>query len=1040
MGVVHKDTTIQIRLQRLSLSLGIALSLVGLRCAYLSVWSYQKSLDAAKRPSLRTQKIEAPRGEILDRYGESLARNKATYRAGILYSKIAALPKYKIINGQKEPYRSSHVERLTHFLARELMCDKGEIEDQIYAHAALTPLKPYFFEKRLSEKQTARLNMRAHAFEGLVIKECSEREYPKGRIGAHIVGYTAPINRAQWESYTTEIRALKQAAYMHSLGFDVELPNPYNSVEEIKERIYLLEEKKQTLSDLVGCAGIEKQYDEILGGAPGKQITWVDATGAPTGIESRQIAPKPGKNINLSLSADLQEHCEKILIEHEQIRRGVSRYQKSGTSKPLAEPWIKGGAIVALDPHDGSVLALATTPRFDNSAFTKRDGQQERWLETENFLGKIWDREEPLRREAIGSKGSIVEEELYLSWNFFLHLILPENHMVRARLNSIRDITPLALALQNMENPTIALKQMLEPLSSEYDKKLFIDICSLAIDTARFSESLTQNLPIRSLEDHFKDKGHFKRVERFVREQCKAVFHEEEFAQFREKSGKAFLKEKRKEELTQGTWARPYTYYFQQKEKALFSDFWKINRLKICTAFIQGKLGSGPYEKSLALWAKEFQSGAHQTLELKPSYKALRSFLVSLEPQIASQYLHTLSSYHEIKDRPLRGHYPSLRSQTMGGLALSFYPTFGFGFMQSRAFQLPSAPGSIFKLVPAFSALMHQFTEDKPINPLTIIDEWQLKNGSIKAVARSLSGTSYPRWYKGGRLPKSAMSSIGKIDLKRALATTSNPYFALLCTDVIPSIERLISDAEFLGFGAPTGIDLPFESSGTIPCDLTTNRSGLYAFSMGQHKLTATPLQLAQMLRFLISNEPVAPPSLKKGSRKEQSSTTLYKELTQRAGIDFPLFQENLYPLPADKSSTRGPIPKPVRTMLNEGMQAVVQTIEGTAHPSHVHLLSKKHPIQKSYLKLFTSMAGKTSTAEVIETHSLDAAQKNGLYNNTWFGGISYIDDKPDLIVVVFLPYGTGGKEAAPLMASVVETYRELEKTKATRERFASSK
>lgn len=85
-------------------------------------------------------------------------------------------------------------------------------------------------------------------------------------------------------------------------------------------------------------------------------------------------------------------------------------------------------------------------------------------------------------------------------------------------------------------------------------------------------------------------------------------------------------------------------------------------------------------------------------------------------------------------------------------------------------------------------------------------------------------------------------------------------------------------------------------------------------------------------------------------------------------------------------------------------------------------------------------MIGKTSTAEVIETHSLDKKQRAALYHNTWFGGISYQEGEPELAVVVFLPHGTGGKEGAPLMARVVEAYRALESKNATRDFSETSK
>jgi len=44
----------------------------------------------------------------------------------------------------------------------------------------------------------------------------------------------------------------------------------------------------------------------------------------------------------------------------------------------------------------------------------------------------------------------------------------------------------------------------------------------------------------------------------------------------------------------------------------------------------------------------------------------------------------------------------------------------------------------------------------------------------------------------------------------------------------------------------------------------------------------------------------------------------------------------------------------------------------------------------------------------------------------TWFGGISYKDNEPELVVVVYLRYGGYGREAAPLAAQVVKKWREI--------------
>lgn len=999
--------TLSQRIFRLLIALSCALAITTLRCGYLATLGRKSAEEKASRGKARIQILPAKRGEIIDRYGLCLATNRQAFRAGILYSELSALPKYRLIKGKKTPWRAAYIEKLSEFIAHEIDMSAEFIEDTIYALAAQNPTKPYLFPKNLTEKQFARLCARRHAYPGLVAEQVFQRTYPYKKIGSHVIGYTTPLGAVGWDRYRSELRELRQAKEMHRLGLNVEFPREHHSIESIEERLAYLKEKFQTHDAYVGGAGLEKQWDEQLRGSPGRLLTYVDATGGPTEEPKVIKAPKDGESVQLSLSIELQKICEELLIDHERRRKGVSQ---------AAEPWVKGGAIAAIEAKSGNVVALASIPRFDPNDFISGDWQaQSTWLESSDYLASLWDRRAPLRREVSGAE----EESIFLTWSFYLHLILPESHPARKRLGSFADITALVKTLERLEP------------SDSYDENLFLDLAHLAVDVKRFTPHLVAHLPKRSIDEHFRDKGHFRRIESFVRSECRAVFHETAFAQFRKESGKAFLQEMRSQERAAKTYARPYTTYFRAKEQELFEEFWKTYKIALCTAFLHSAEGTSPYEGRLKKWADEVNLGAHSALAWTSSYRTLRAFIESLDTTTAQEYLATLTGFDEIKERRLFGTYPQLRSQTAGGLALAFYPRHGRSYLQSRAFQLPSTPGSLFKLAIGAAAL----EETKGANPMVMIDAWQQNRGQVTAVGKKPSGAYYPRWYKGGRLPKSAASAIGKIDLGRALALTSNPYFSILCVDVIPSTETLLEKMRSFGFGMPTGIDLPFEASGELPCDLSINRSGLYAFAIGQHTTTTTPLQLAQMLRLIVNDSPTNPPRLGHASLAPERA---HNRLLQIAGIEGALFESNAT---VDLSTPlKGPLPTPVRDALTEGMRQVVQSAEGTAHPSRIRLLPKNHPARQSYMRQFSSMIGKTSTAEVIETHSLDQKQRGALYHNTWFGGVSYVGDEPELVVVVFLPYGTGGKEGAPLMAHIVEAYRQLESKNATRDLLEISK
>ncbi|RFU19093.1 FtsW/RodA/SpoVE family cell cycle protein [Geodermatophilus marinus] len=105
--------------------------------------------------------------------------------------------------------------------------------------------------------------------------------------------------------------------------------------------------------EVVGRAGLEQQYDAVLRGINGRQCLYVDPTGVPVALGERQD-PVPGADLRLSLDLGLQRRLDAGL-----------------TAAVRAQPRPEGriGAAVAMDPRSGQVLAMASTPSFDNSVY-----------------------------------------------------------------------------------------------------------------------------------------------------------------------------------------------------------------------------------------------------------------------------------------------------------------------------------------------------------------------------------------------------------------------------------------------------------------------------------------------------------------------------------------------------------------------------------------------------------------------------------------------------------------------------------------------
>jgi len=103
-----------------------------------------------------------------------------------------------------------------------------------------------------------------------------------------------------------------------------------------------------------GLAGLEAAYNKTLGGEPGKVSMEVDARGRPIpGLRSVNIAPTPGRDITLTIDADLQQ------IAEAELAKGIKTAQAAA------------GSAIIMDPRNGEILALASQPAFDPNNYKK---------------------------------------------------------------------------------------------------------------------------------------------------------------------------------------------------------------------------------------------------------------------------------------------------------------------------------------------------------------------------------------------------------------------------------------------------------------------------------------------------------------------------------------------------------------------------------------------------------------------------------------------------------------------------------------------
>jgi len=1113
----------------------LALVMIGLRCWHLGVIQYEDRLEKSRRPQTRTILEPAKRATIRDRFNIPLAVNKVQYQAALLYSQIREIPSVswkKDSSGKKVRVlqRKEYIANLADLLAAELQLDSQRLIDLIHAKVTLYGHMPYVIKEDISEKEYYRLKMLEKDWPGIHVRRYPKRHYPQGKVASNILGYMGAINREEYEKVIREIHSLRDFLVLMEEGKYPELPPGLETYEEVKRRLGDLEEKAYNINDYIGKSGVEGQFEEEMRGFQGKKSYFSDARGnflleLPGGRE-----PIAGQRMLLTISSELQEFAEELLIKNEKIRKprlsGIT-----DDSRPR-EPWIKGGAIVVMEPETGEVLTLASYPRFDSNDFVPCANPEEKqkkqsnitcWFETEGYLGEIWDQKRSLEREVYNNKFGVVQEEIFLDWNEYLSRVLPENNPIVSvfkKYSSVRDIVQLQLLLQELivltepeciyhlfntlyseeghqkyagsvgavtgdrllekiernQAKVWAIKKKLHKFFSEipsnYDKVLFFDLCRMVAGADFFSQNVIDRVGKQSISSYRNAGAAFSTISQVVEEHTKTLFHDIYFRQWREENEKEYLRKKRMIEKDEKSYPKPYIDYIDKKEKKLFEAFQARYKWQFLSVILTGKWmefhpdeNLQPYIEYFLTWYKELQSGAHSALPWVKSYRHLTRIMKEYDIDVVIEYLQSLRSFNDL-DRPLYGRYPHLKKKNgvhlERHLATGFYPVYGYGYARSHAYRQATTLGSIFKIVTAYEGLIQRYNKfNDPnigiakLNPLTIEDKYY-KVGKEEFVGSHDTGKPIPRYYKGGRIPRSLSTNIGKLDIVTALERSSNPYFALLAGDVFSDIEDLADAARKFSYGDKTGIDLPMEITGKVPDDLKENKTGLYSMSIGQHTLVVTPLQTAVMLSAIANGGKVLQPKiihLSVGKLPERdeifqfSPPFKYRESYSSVGLDFPLF--TAANAQTDKSVIRAYptiikrelfLPDQVRRILLEGMKRVVER-SGQLAIGSLQALYKNHPEAiGDFVTYCSDLAGKTSTAESVESIDLDIKQGTNKYNHLWFGGISFENNdpkektfifkdkfgKPELVVVIYLRYGAYGKDTIPLATQIIGKWREI--------------
>jgi penicillin-binding protein 2 len=268
--------------------------------------------ELAEQNRIRKVPILAPRGKLFDREGRLIVDN---------YPSVTCF----LVREQNK-----NVDADLPMIAEGLHLDLEQLQAALKRFRGAAGYQPIPIKQDITADEQAFIEAHRNEFPELETIEEERRLYPRDGFAAHLIGYVGEVSEDDLNNNP------RYAAYQPG--------------------------------DVVGKAGVEETYDQILRGEDGSQDVIVDSHGREMGILGTQHA-KAGQDLKLTIDIDLQREAEVALGEN-------------------------NGAVVVMDPRNGEVLALVSHPSYDPNAFAVRIHRDE-W----NKL--ITDPRHPLMNKAI---------------------------------------------------------------------------------------------------------------------------------------------------------------------------------------------------------------------------------------------------------------------------------------------------------------------------------------------------------------------------------------------------------------------------------------------------------------------------------------------------------------------------------------------------------------------------------------------------------------------------------------------------------------
>jgi penicillin-binding protein 2 len=310
----------------------LAFALFGIvffRLWYLQVLDGDKYLTQARQNRVRTERIQAPRGQIVDRNNLRIVDNRratvvtidprsvpVAMRVEIAKYGQAFTARSKRPNGRKGPkpalpQATGPTLALFQRLGNVLQMSPATINLRVVSSILQVPYADVRIKTDVDRSQRDYLEQYKERFPGVSVAQVYLRSYPYGSTAAQLIGVIGQINKDQLAD-KKNYKGIKTGTF-------------------------------------IGQNGLESQYDKYLRGQDGTYRIEVNAAGE----RRRAVAttdPKPGRQLKLTLDLGLQQKAEQALVQ-------------AGGGRP--------GAFVALNPDSGAIYAMGSYPTYDPRELSK---------------------------------------------------------------------------------------------------------------------------------------------------------------------------------------------------------------------------------------------------------------------------------------------------------------------------------------------------------------------------------------------------------------------------------------------------------------------------------------------------------------------------------------------------------------------------------------------------------------------------------------------------------------------------------------------